>query len=347
MIIHVFADASEDAYGCCVYAATTLESQLIYAKAKVAPLQAPTLPRLELQASMAMQRLEHVPQNLQVTVQQVIAWSDRLTTLQWIAVDSNRWKTWVRNRVVNIQDISAKHSVTWRHCPGSENPVDLAPRGTTVRALETERWENSPDWLLDQEQWPWNLVSECTTECEEEARVIAVHAAVTSVALSSSQVWYKRLSRWSRLLGVARRLLAWRRNKEQLEERATRILFRIVQRECFVEELQALQGNHPISRSSRLYAFQPYKDKCGLIRVGGRLCNSQLPMAAKHLVLLADYPVTQALLRSLHVRSLPQGVDAVLTKVHALCFIIGDRRLLRSTTLITCYLSSVSGQGCG
>ena len=196
-----------------------------------------------------MQRLEHVLQNPEVAVKQVVAWSDSLTTLQWIAGDSNRWKTWVRNRVVNIQEVNAKHCVAWRHCPGSENPVDLASRGKPVCALETERWKTGTDWLFDQEQCPRNLVSESTTECEEEARITAVRAAAacTSVSLSSNQVWYKRLSRWSRFLGVARRLLAWRRNKDQLEERATRILLRIIQRECFPEELQALQGNQPVS----------------------------------------------------------------------------------------------------
>ena len=83
---------------------------------------------------------------------------------------------------MNIQEVSAKHSVTWRHCPCSENPADLASCGTPVSALETERWKNGPDWLLDQEQWPRNLVSEATTECEEEAKAIVAHAAVTSVA---------------------------------------------------------------------------------------------------------------------------------------------------------------------
>ena len=86
---------------------------------------------------------------------------------------------------------------------------------------------------VGQQQWPRNLVSESTTKCEEEARVILAHAAVTAVGLSFNQVWCKRLSRWPWLLGVTRRLLAWRWNKDQLKERATKTLLRIVQQECF------------------------------------------------------------------------------------------------------------------
>ena len=337
VVVHVFGDASEDAYGCCIYIATDSASQLLYAKARVTPLQPPTLPRLELQAAvMAVQRLEHVLENTRLKVREIWAWSDSLTTLHWIGGEATRWKTWVRNRVLVIQEINAKYSVRWRHCPGTDNPADLASRGTRVRDLETDRWQKGPEWLLERERWPTNLAAGPVPECEEEMKVFL--AAVDGAASSTDQVWYKRLSRWSRLMGVARRLLLWTRDKEQLEERATRILLRIVQRECFAEELQALQGNRPVSRSSRLYAFQPYLDEWGVMRVGGRLGNSELPAAAKHPVLLADHPITQELLRSLHVESLHQGVDAVLTKVRSLYSIIGDRRLLRSITrsCVTC-----------
>ena len=83
------------------------------------------------------------------TVQHIVAWSHSLTTLQWIAGDSHCWKTCFRNPVVNIQEVSTKHSVSWKHCPGSESKSDLASHGTPVRALETERWKNGLHWLLD------------------------------------------------------------------------------------------------------------------------------------------------------------------------------------------------------
>ena len=39
---------------------------------------------------------------------------------------SNRWKTFVGNRVATIQEESA--SATWRHVPSQSNPADLIPK---------------------------------------------------------------------------------------------------------------------------------------------------------------------------------------------------------------------------
>ena len=48
--LHVFAYASERVYGCCVYV-TEAGNNLLFSKAKVAPIKLLSLPRLELQAA--------------------------------------------------------------------------------------------------------------------------------------------------------------------------------------------------------------------------------------------------------------------------------------------------------
>ena len=98
--VHVFADASEKAYGCCLYVVVDGVSHLVYAKTKVAPLKPLTLPRLELQAAvLAVTRLQFVATLLRLEISRITAWSDSMTALQWISGDALRWKTWVRNRV--------------------------------------------------------------------------------------------------------------------------------------------------------------------------------------------------------------------------------------------------------
>ena len=125
--VHVFADASEKAYGCCLYVVVDGVSHLVYAKTKVAPLKSLTLPRLELQAAvLAVTRLQFVATSLRLEISRITAWSDSMTALQWISGDALRWKTWVRNRVQEIQEISQKLGVSWHHCPGLANPADLA-----------------------------------------------------------------------------------------------------------------------------------------------------------------------------------------------------------------------------
>ena len=61
MELIAFSDASEKAYGCCIYLRvvnkTSTESLLVLSKARVAPLKKVTLPRLELMAAVLMARL--------------------------------------------------------------------------------------------------------------------------------------------------------------------------------------------------------------------------------------------------------------------------------------------------
>ena len=49
--LHLFVDASERAFGCCIYLLNEKSQQLIYAKSRVAPLKLQTLARMELQAA--------------------------------------------------------------------------------------------------------------------------------------------------------------------------------------------------------------------------------------------------------------------------------------------------------
>ncbi|KAK3803547.1 hypothetical protein RRG08_027824 [Elysia crispata] len=79
----VFADASEKAYGCCVYLRTTVNGQvfvnLVTSKTRVAPLKKTTLPRLELLAALLAARLlKFVTSALQLetTGNSYTCWSD-------------------------------------------------------------------------------------------------------------------------------------------------------------------------------------------------------------------------------------------------------------------------------
>ena len=335
--VHVFADASEKAYGCCLYVVVDGVSHLVYAKTKVAPLKPLTLPRLELQAAvLAVTRLQFVATSLRLEISRITAWSDSMTALQWISGDALRWKTWVRNRVQEIQEISQKLGVSWCHCPGLANPADLASRGGPASSVSSDLWQHGPEWLPNEDAWPATvgLVTgeQDGEEAECERRTVSVNAACSQ---SSEPEWYVRISQWPRLIGVARRILMWRNWKDplsdgKLQEKAAELLYRMVQKDVFPEELACLQAGGKIPTTSCLYQFKPRLDNEGLIRVGGRLDRSDLPEATKHPVLLAGHHLTNAMLRDCHVQSLHQGVETVLASVREKFCIIGDRRLLRN-----------------
>ena len=175
--LHVFADASEKGYGCCIYGVHGDVSSLLFAKAKVAPVSPPTLARLELQAAvLASKWLEFVVNESRLQIGRVVCWTDSLTTWHWINSPSYRWKTYVANRVVAVQETARKLSVTWRHCPGTDNPADLVSRGVPPSALQESIWQHGPEWLLEESKWPETHVNQ-----HRESEVIEVEARVFEV----------------------------------------------------------------------------------------------------------------------------------------------------------------------
>ncbi|XP_067625660.1 uncharacterized protein [Eurosta solidaginis] len=99
--LHVFADASESAYGAVAYwrissGCGIIRLAFVMGKAKCAPLKLTTVPRLELQAAVLATRLRTaVLQNHDLTPVKTIMWSDSKTTLAWITSDHRRYKPYV------------------------------------------------------------------------------------------------------------------------------------------------------------------------------------------------------------------------------------------------------------
>ena len=153
--LHGFGDASPKAYGAAVYirsmdAAGKVSTHLVMSKSRVAPTKTVSLPRLELLAAVINSRLlKFVAESLCFKLNRVVCWTDSMVTLQWIRGSSSQWKTFVANRVAEIQ--STWHPQHWKHCPGEDNPGDQITRGVSL--AENSLWWNGPKWLASS-CWP-------------------------------------------------------------------------------------------------------------------------------------------------------------------------------------------------
>ena len=160
--LHAFADASINAYGAVVYARHKyadghVVSRLVASKARVAPLQAMSVPRLELMAAMvALKLTESLGQTLEIPRKDWQFWSDSMDVLHWIRGHSRHFKPFVANRVGEIQ--LATDPAQWRFIPTQSNPADLLTRGESVSDLVNDKkWWNGPHFLpLSPPEWPEN-----------------------------------------------------------------------------------------------------------------------------------------------------------------------------------------------
>ncbi|XP_055614812.1 uncharacterized protein LOC129761130 [Toxorhynchites rutilus septentrionalis] len=217
--LHTFTDASEDAYGACVYARCenpkgNVRVQLLAAKSRVAPLKRLSIARLELCAAVLGAHLyDHAKQALDLQIESSHFWTDSTVTLQWLKSPPNVWKTFVANRVAEVQHHT--HGCQWRHVPGSENPADLVSRGTTVeRLLSSDYWYNGPHWLaLPSREWPILTLPGVPDEELEIRQVVA--AVQTQTTINPLFLRYSSFTRILHIVGYCLRFISNSRAKIQ------------------------------------------------------------------------------------------------------------------------------------
>ncbi|XP_042575439.1 uncharacterized protein LOC122136446 [Cyprinus carpio] len=153
--LHIFADASEKAYGSVAYLRTEsshgrVEVSFMTARSRVAPKKQQSVPRLELCAALTAAQLAALLQReLTVNIHNVIFWTDSTTVLTWLQSDSCRYKVFVGTRIAEIQELTDVRA--WRYVDSVNNPADDITRGKTLLELAGKnRWSQGPVFLPTQ-----------------------------------------------------------------------------------------------------------------------------------------------------------------------------------------------------
>ncbi|XP_062391066.1 uncharacterized protein LOC134078917 [Sardina pilchardus] len=174
--LHHFADASEGGYGTVTYihmsnTSGNIQVSLLLGKARVTPLKAVTIPRLELTAAVLAVRVDAMLRaELKLKRSHSVFWTDSTSVLKYINNEDKRFHTFVANRITAIRDASEPSQ--WRHVRTQDNPADEASRGLKVTdLLKNDRWLEGPAFLWrNEEDWPKAVLDITMDSSDEEVR---------------------------------------------------------------------------------------------------------------------------------------------------------------------------------
>lgn len=337
--IHGYCDASERAYGACLYARCSLgnglyKTSILCSKSRVAPIKTLTLPRLELCGALLLSRLvKEVVTALSVKISKIHCWTDSKIVLSWLASEPSRWNVFVAHRVAEIQH--NVHIDCWRHVTSSNNPADLISRGCNVNHLiQCELWWQGPSVL--KEEILFNIdIDEFKvdyTNIPEQRNTRQCFQLVVDKSI------FSRFSNFLKLQRVVAYCFRFATNvkvpnKNRLLSKELTIdelnhsliaLCKVAQSIDFSNEILALSSAKPIPRNSKLYTLNPMLDKSGVLRISGRISKAQIYYDQSHPIILnRDNFLTTLIIEYEHRKNLHMGAQSLLYNIRTKFWILG------------------------
>jgi hypothetical protein len=323
--LHHFSDASTNGYGVCSYLRFLNSSNahccLVASKARVAPVKAITIPRLELTAAVVAVKLSlRLKEELHMKLDDEYFWCDSQIVLAYLSNDAKRFHVFVANRVQFIRDHTKPEQ--WHYVSTECNPADHASRGLNASDMLTSNWFSGPKFL-----WTADAIKESVKETDltiGDPEIRAQALSTQTVSPSSLLETLSNYSDWNLITRIIARILRLAQSSaknqgptvEEINQAGLRII-KLVQEVAFRDESQALAKGQEISRKSKLYCLNPYIAN-GIMRVGGRLKNSSLSINQKHPVLLTKKGhITQLIIAHFHKQVQHQGRGQTLNQIRS------------------------------
>ncbi|XP_042912542.1 uncharacterized protein [Parasteatoda tepidariorum] len=306
--IHGFADASEVAYGAVVY--SKLVKKVIIA--------------------------------LDLPISNIYLWSDSMIVLSWIRKESFLLMTFVANRVSQIQDLTNIDS--WRYVPSTENPADIISRGFDPDKLSQCRlWFEEPNFLCNNEYPNRDIPSRVIeNEFSNEFKPSSDFNCFISDNSNFLDNFLEVSNNYSKLIRVLSFVYRFIDNCRSTYDtssgslspdelkRAELKLVSLVQKREFSKEIRDLEITGEVSNQSKVRNLCPFIDKECLLRVGGRLSNSELCFDKKFPLLLPEkHKLTQLIIISNHIKNLHVGPQTLLFIIRQRFWPINGRSICR------------------
>lgn len=323
----VFTDASENAIAAVAYLCGEDSNGMFHigfvlGKAKVAPKQAVSIPRLELCAAvLGVEIAEIIKDQLDISREQFQFFTDSKVVLGYIHNQKRRFFTYVSNRVQRIRRFSS--IVNWNYVPTEHNPADCGTKQVSASKTGEDPWLQGPrEWLCSRDinmdiKNTFDLVDSASDK-EIRPEIIANKLAVNKSSIGTHR--FSRFSEWNSLISAfqcLRRACLIRKGRtdtERLEDnlqllQSTELfVIRQVQQEVYCREIDSLRNGKPIPKDSKILSLDPILDEHEILCVGGRLKRANFKLGEKNPILIpGDHHIAKLLVQHHHMLIRHQG----------------------------------------
>ncbi|XP_064618822.1 uncharacterized protein LOC135482568 [Lineus longissimus] len=351
-----------------------IDTALVAAKAKVGPSKPVTVPRLELTAAvMSVKMSNFLRKELDYKDIRETFWSDSKVVLGYINNEARRFHVFVANRVQMIRGSTSPdqwHHIPTGENPADVASRGV----TVKNLQDNQLWWKGPAFLSSPVIQPSRDVVEPKPNDPEmrKVKILATQAKPKEAVDMLSQL--ERFSSWHRMkraVAICLRMVKGLRGgtikipcitgdlKENMKQykpvdvaemgNAELVIMKMVQAQAFKEEIAQLRKmnssgeppremnskeNKAIGKRSGIYRLDPYVDKAGVLRVGGRVQRADVPECQKHpMVLPGKGHVVQVLIAH-HHRDIAHSERGMTLNA----ILSAGYWLLKARTVITTYL---------
>ena len=326
--MYIFCDSSKLMYGFTCYVKTEdNQVNLLFAKAKTAPIKNKSLPTLELlSVFLAMKCLPTILKSFSVNVKEIILCVDAQVVLAWIITGKVKAKNiFASNRLKEVlsfqRDIESNYNAKcqFKYVPTDVNPADLLTRGLSFKQFsqKLDFWLHGPNFIQGSTvKFPTKTLG-CLPD---ENKVVACNASTSNLDSIIPVNTYSNVHKLFRITTLVLKFICKLKrvtvDPMQLSDSAKLYWLKQEQARYYssvVDFLNASQSKFmpPVVRLLNLFL-----DERGVIRCRGRLEKSDLDYEVRNPVLLhRDSFLSHLLVWDAHLRCEHLGIGSTLSKL--------------------------------
>jgi len=241
--LHHFSDGAEEGYGQVSYVRYLndkgeVHCQLVLSKSRVAPLKRPTIPRLELSASVVSVKVSlFLNRELDTKVDEEYFWTDAQVVLSYISNDSKRFQIFVANRSQFVREKTQLNQ--WYYVPSKQNPADHASKGLSQSSSseKIQHWFRGPDFLYQsKEHWPKQPNILKLSNDDKEVKKVKVQSTKV-LPIQLIDVLENQTNSWTKMVRIIYRIFRWSKSNQrklevEVKQKAEKAIIRVRSTNC-------------------------------------------------------------------------------------------------------------------